>query len=334
MKPTIKDVAKLAQVSITTVSFVINNSKPVKAETKEKVLKAINHLGYRHNGLAASLKTANQGLKSIGVIGLVEKNPFFSELIMELEQACLKQGYTMLSCFTRINEDQQKLADFVGLLYGKVAGIIFLSINDDDNATIIDNIAAMPIVGISFDHHTVHTQCGSSHLELNNYNGGYIAGTYLAAQGHQHLACVTGNIALQAIKDRLHGFEQALTDKQCPIATVMTGDFSYQSGYQAMSQLLNLSPRPTAVFCHNDLMAIGMQNAAHDLGLHIPRDLAVIGYDNINAAEIAYPPLTTIDLSLTELSDQAVQGMINKIEHGVQDVTISISPSLVVRKSA
>lgn len=334
---TIKDVAKAAGVGISTVSYVINDSKPVKAETRERVLNAIKQVNYQYNPLAANLKSAKNGIKTIGVVGLVDKNPYFSELFFELENACYQQGYSMLSVFCREDDKAQKVDDIPRLLQSRVDGLIIVSTNGQQAKQFLDMNQTKPAIVISSELPRYSTY-NANHFELNqnDYDGGYLAGSYLSGKGHRTFACITGPRQRNITEQRLAGFRDAIAAKGNGEydVEVIESNYTFQGGYDALNQIYTMPNRPTAVFCLNDICAIGAINAAHSLKLSIPEDIAIMGYDNIDASTLIFPALTTIEASRTNLATQAVTSIVKLINKNQDDIVIEVKPTLKVRQSA
>lgn len=330
---TIKDVARHAGVSVTTVSNFINNKKTLKEETRSRILEAIQITGYRHNALAASLKKNDSGLKTIGIISVVDQNPFFSELFFKLENECFRQGYAVVSCFR--HENNKELKTYINLMSGRVDGIIVISLSRDKIDNIIRDIHAIPVVAIAFDIGNVMSICGGTDFDLKNEIGGYIATRFLLSKGHKKIACVTGPRELKTTQERIAGMVRLLSEHGLEEEGVelIEGDYSYQSGVNAMYKLFSSTALPSAIICHNDLMAIGVQNAANELGLKIPGALSVIGYDDIEMSGLAFPLLTTVRIPLDEIATQVLEGLNNKIQTSGTKAVISVTPSLVVRGS-
>ncbi|MFB2903458.1 LacI family DNA-binding transcriptional regulator [Aeromonas jandaei] len=329
----LKDVAQKAGVSVTTISNFINNKKTVRDNTRIKILNAIKDTGYRYNAAAAALKRNETVLNTIGIISIVDQNSFFSELFFKLENECFENGYTVVSCFRQ--EDNDNLKKYINFMTGKVDGIIIISINRNKIDTIIKHIHATPVVAISFDVGSVMTLCGGTQFELHNEMGGYLAGRYLVSKGHVSLACVTGPADLKTTEDRVNGLNISLVEKELSTDCVryIEGDYTYNSGINAMYELYSSGKLPTAVICHNDLMAMGVLNAASELGIKIPRDMSVIGYDDIEIARMSCPPLTTISIPLQDLAVQALAELLSKIKKSGSCAQISVNPTLVVRGS-
>ncbi len=157
----------------------------------------------------------------------------------------------------------------------------------------------------------------------------------MLSKGHKKIACVTGPKALKTTTNRIAGLKKALGEFNLPEDSVdyIEGNYTYQSGVDAMYQLFSSAALPTAIICHNDLMAIGVQNAANELGLKIPRELSVMGYDDIEMSKLSFPSLSTVRIPLDDIASQALEGLTMKMSHPGSKAMISITPSLVVRGS-
>lgn len=330
---TIKDVANHAGVSVTTVSYFLNNKKKLKDETREKILLAIKETGYRYNSAAGSLKKNRDAINSVGVISIVDQNPFFSQLFFELEKRCYANGYSVISCFR--HDSESDLKSYIEMMSGQVDAIVLITIDSNTIEPVLKQIHSTPIVPVSFDLNDVNTMCGGTTLNVNNHTGGYIAGRYLVSKGHKKFACLSGPVEFDTTKDRNDGFLKALHEKQLSQSDVLLfeGDYTYDCGFEMMSKLFSEPELPTAVFCHNDLMAIGVQNAAHELGVKVPEELSVIGYDNIAQAKLSYPTLTTINIPLDDLAKQVVSALELKYTSKNYHAEITTVPNLVIRKS-
>ncbi|MFW0929945.1 MAG: LacI family DNA-binding transcriptional regulator [Providencia rettgeri] len=330
---TLKDVARHAGVSVTTVSNFINNNKKVSDETRRRLINAIQSTGYIHNSLAASLKKNATGLKTVGIITIVDQNPFFSELFFNIENECFKNGIAVISCFKR--EDKEDLKAYIDLLIGRVDGIIIISLSKNKIDDLIKCIHVIPIIALAFDINEVKSICGGTGFNLNNELGGYIGGRFLLTKGHQNLVCLTGPKNLKATRERIAGLKKSITEFNISDINInfIEGDYTYQSGINAMYKIFSYNKMPTAIICHNDLMAIGVQNAANELGIKSPRNLSIIGYDNIEFSKYSFPSLTTIKIPLDEIAYQAVDGLKLKYNKSAGKIIITVNPSLVVRNS-
>ena len=329
----LKDVAKRAGVSVTTVSNFINDIKPIKEETRVRIIEAIQYTAYRYNTNAASLKRNDKELRNIGVISVVDQNVFFSELFFKLERACFDKGFTVTSCFRQ--EEGENLKRYLNLISGKVDGIIVISISNQKINDVISNLHGTPIVAIDFDFGNVTTSCGGTNLDINNFQGGYVSAKHIIDKGHKNIVCLTGPAALKTTTDRILGFKQALSESNIPheSITFIEGDYTFNCGRKVMYDIHSSGTIPSAIICHNDLMAIGVQNSASELGINIPNDLSVIGYDDIEIARMSSPPLTTMRIPLDEIAYQAIEQLITKTHSNGVNCNIKVQPSLIVRGS-
>jgi LacI family transcriptional regulator len=332
---TIKDVAKEAKVAISTVSNVINNSKPVKPETRNRILEAIKKVGYRHNAAAASLKSSNGGVKTIGVVGFVNENPYFSELFFELENACYESGYAMLSSFCRIEDGLDKIRDIPSLLHGRVDGIVFISTDAMQAKEFLNNTSSIPSIVICSELTDFNSNSNEFHISRSNHQGGRMAASYLFERGFSSFACITGNQSNIFNLERLNGFLDGLLEKGVnkEDVLILKDDFTFQGGFNSMMSIFSSNSRPDAVFYLNDLMALGALNAAACLGLKVPKDIAIMGYDNIKASQYTSPSLTTIEVSHKDFAQKIVEGLLSVILNQAQEVNITLTPKLKVRQS-
>lgn len=319
---------------MTTVSNFINNSKSMKEETKAQILNAIKQTGYRHNALAAALKKKKTGIESIGIVGVVDQNPFFSELFFEIERQCSAAGISVLSSF----QDEAKIDDpgkLLRLMYGKVDALLIISIDRHDLLDAAQSEHTLPIVSLSFNHPCAQTPCGVSRFEQHSRHGGYLAGKYIAMNGHKQIACFTGPDEVRVVRERNEGFMQALEDNGINPDKVsfLRGGFTFASGQQLMQQLYSLPGQYTAVFCHNDLLAAGAINMAAKLKLRVPEDISILGYDDIKLASLTTPALTTIKIPLADIAGQLVAGIRNIPDSGQFEINVEVMPQLIVRDS-
>ncbi len=306
--PTIREVAALAGVSPTTVSHVVNNTRFVSAEVRQRVLSAMDELGYRPNALARSLRRGET--QTLGLILPDSANPFFAEIGRSIEDAAFELGYNVILCNTEGDLHKENL--YVDVLMKKqVDGVIFVVAGDrsDSLVSMIKHGVSVVVVdrdvaGVSLD--TVMT---------DNYQGGYLATQHLLSLGHTCIGCISGPSHLTPSAQRVTGYRQALLDAGLTVAEslILRGDFRPESGRSAAKVLLNHTPRPTAIFACNDMMAIGVLRAARELSLNVPNDVAVVGYDDIELASYTAPPLTTIRQPKAEIGRAAVQLLLERL---------------------
>ncbi|WP_244871480.1 LacI family DNA-binding transcriptional regulator [Orenia marismortui] len=330
IKVTIKDIAKEAGVSTTTVSRVLNDKPDVSEATKKKIQKVIDKLGYNPNGIARGLVL--QKTHTIGLIIPDISNPFFPEVAKGVEDRARELNYSVIFCNTDNDKEREKEA--IALMKSKhVDGIILsLSISNKEELYKLEEK--------NFDVVQIDRKIPDSNYQavvIDNTLGAYNATSHLVELGHTKIAHVTGDLEIQTGQDRLEGFKKAIAnfDLNYKEEWIVEGDFSKESGYQAMKKLLRLKDRPKAVFIANDLMAIGAYEAIFEMGLGIPEDISVVGYDDIEIASIIKPGLTTMTQSKYKLGQAAADMLIAKIDskEEVDDEDIILNPKLIIRDS-
>jgi LacI family transcriptional regulator len=309
LKITISEIAKLANVSKSSVSLVINNKAGVSAKTREKVLKIIEKYKYNPNEIARSL--AGRETRSIGLVIKEIDNPYFARLIRGVYDACLQHGYLVL--LGSSEHLPEKEAETIKTLISKrVDGIIIspLQREDFDFSSFPDLLQEkFPLVVLgTVSNSTIRI------VDIDNLKAAYDAVTYLIGKGHRRIAHFAGPTAHGRI--RLEGYKQALLDHNIPIERSLIGNVepSVTSGYKVGREMFaGASDFPTAVFCYNDLVAIGFMNALHELGVDVPGQVSVMGFDNIEIGKYLRIPLTTVDMPAYEIGMAAAQLLIRHI---------------------
>jgi LacI family transcriptional regulator len=328
---TIKDVANRAEVSITTVSHVINKTRFVSQELVQRVQAAMEELNYQPNTLARSLRMGET--KTIGLIVPDNSNPFFAEVSRIIEDISFEKGYGVFLC----NSDGilEKEAAYIRMLIAKqVDGIIFIAAeNTQENLT--------DLTHRNFHVVVVDRDLPDSTIDVvlvNNELGGCEAVNYLLNLGHIRIACITGPSQLTPNAARVEGYRLALHKAGIPLREelVVPGDFRSLSGEKAMERLLQLDEPPTAVFACNDLMAIGALRALRNHNLRVPEDISVIGFDDIPTSGEVTPALTTIAQPIAKLSTCAAELLIKRIQGDHKSEAaqrIILDTQLVIRDS-
>ncbi|CUS99148.1 LacI family DNA-binding transcriptional regulator [Candidatus Kryptobacter tengchongensis] len=327
---TIKDVAKKAKVSVATVSRVINQNYPVSEETKRRVLKAIQELNYSPNPTARSLV-----LKKTHTIGVVLPDmhgEFFSEIIKEIDKKAREFGYHVL--LTSSHSNLQELDEaLISLLNGKVDGMIIM--NPSLKSIYVETrlLRKTPLVLLNC--------CGdiqnSDVILIDNYTGAYNLTKHLIKHGHEKIAVITGPVDNFDSIERLKGYKDALKDAGIALSPELEfhGDFTKDSGYEIMKKILVLPSKPTAIFALNDEMAIGAIQYAKKIGLKIPTDIAIVGFDDIPIAEYINPSLTTVRVPIDKVGSLAAEKLFKRIEKG-SEIKFSktiLETTLIVRES-
>jgi LacI family transcriptional regulator len=311
--PTIRDVARQANVSISTVSHVINDTRFVAPATRERVLEAIRDLNYKHNRIASSLR--NQKTQTFGVLLPNSANPYFAEVLAGIEDAAYAHNYNII--LGNAHDDPEREISYVQVLLSRqVDGILLISTGAHQQSLELTAESNTPVVLVDRSAHVD----GVDEIFTDNLGGGRVATEAVLALGHRRIGCVTGPSFLTPSAERVEGYRQALANFDAPDvvqedALIVAGDFQHHGGYEAGKQLLALDERPTAIFACNDLMAVGVMSAAHEAGLRVPEDLSVIGYDNIPLAGYSSPRLTTVGQPAKALGSLAVERLFARISN-------------------
>lgn len=325
-----KDVARLAGVSTSTVSHVINNNRFVSEAVREKVTTAISQLNYAPSALARSLKI-NQ-TRTIGMLLTASSNPFYAEVVRGVERSCYERGYSLILCNTDGDEDRMNRS-LETLLQKRVDGLLIMCTESHiPSAEILTRYPSIPSVMMDWSPF----DGGSDIIQDNSLLGGEMATRYLINRGYTRIACIAGPQDKTPARLRLEGFYQAMAQAGLPVLPGyrVDGDLEFQGGYNAMNQLLSVNPVPEAVFTSNDAMAVGVYHALFQAGLSVPQDIAVIGYDDIELARYMTPPLTTIHQPKDELGELAIDTLLHRLaQPGGSQQLLVLTPELVERGS-
>lgn len=284
---TISHVARRAGVSPTTVSHVLSGKRLVGAATRATVLEAIRELGYRPNHVARNLRTRRSHMIAVVVPDIT--NPFYAVLTRGLADAVDAAGYGTYVCNTDGQHERERkfLQD---VMDRGVDGIVFASGETASQVNLqpIGDTTPIICIGEQLDH----PMCDA--VIPDDERGSCEAGAFLASRGYRRIAMIQGPPRYGAA--RTAGFRSAMqaAGLKVPSQLMVRGDWTRKGGYAAMTALMALPDPPDAVFCANDLMAIGVLDVAHELGLEVPADLAVVGFDDVDAATIVTPRLTTV----------------------------------------
>lgn len=327
---TIQDVARGAGVSTATVSRVLSAPERVAEATRARVLAAVHRLGYAPNVAAKMLRTLRTQKILVTVPDI--SNPFFSQVIRGVEEAATAAGYSVLLGDTRNEAAREE--QYAGMLRTKEAdGLIFLGHRLPESAA--DLVAALgpraPIVnGCEYS-----PELGVSSAHIDNARAAAEAMDHLYGLGHRRVGVVTGPLGSPLSRDRLAGVEAAAQRHgRSTQLEVVTGDFSIESGLAQGAALLRTTPRPTAIFCFSDEMAMGALEAVRRQGLSCPRDVSLLGFDDIRFAAYLDPPLTTVSQPMDRIGHEVVR-LLLAILSGEAERTrhVTLPHRLVVRGS-
>lgn len=335
---TIMDVAREAGVSRSTVSRVLNNRGEVDAETLARVNAAITKLDYFPNASARAL--AKQKTETIGVMLADLSDPFYEQIIGGIQQIADQHKYSV--AFYNSRDDLTDHGNIVAsaIRGNRVDGLLIVGSSTRD-ANLIQGLIAtgLPVALIERNVENPHVPC----VVCDNVQGAKVATEHLIKLGHRRIACIAGKLDYQSGLDRLIGFRAACAKHYVVVddGLIVAGRFQNNGGYTAMLQLMQMEHRPTAVFACNDMMAIGAIRAASELGIRIPEDVAIVGFDDIQFASMIHPQLTTMSQPLFAMAARATKQLIDamsrKNSKGTSDFVVSekqvFSAELIVRKS-
>jgi LacI family transcriptional regulator len=323
----LKDVARTAGVSTATVSHVINNTKYVSDATREKVVRAIKQCNYYTNAHARTLASGRSNI--IGLLVSDISNPFFPELVKSIEDAAFESGYNIILVNT--NYDAGRAADYVRrLIELKVAGVALMTTEFDFQ--LIDELAARKVpvvlhnVGTTGDH--------MSDVLVDYASGIDEAVKHLVELGHTRMAHIAGPSRFRSAIIRREAFLESFNRylPGLPEPAIYEGDFKFNGGRQAAEKILENHPWPTAVMVANDLMALGAMQEFRQAGLEIPKDISIVGFDDITFAALAEPPLTTVCSPRAEIGRKAIEALLATIKHsGVAGEIVRVQTYLVSR---
>lgn len=330
LKPNIQDVARLAEVSIATVSRVINNQGGVRKATEERILKAIAELGYIRNAAARTMK--RKETKTIGVIVPDIKNPFFPHVMAGIEQKARDTDYfTILSSTNESPIIEEKIVK--NFIERGVDGVIVTTANENGEQLKLLQEQRIPIVAVdrairSFEVDTVL---------VDNEKGAYQAVQHLILQGHERIAIICGPQDTTPGFERFVGYKKALQDYKIPLdeRLVVHGDFGEESSYLATKKLSELKERPTAIFSSNNMMTIGCMKALEDLNWKLGYEVSFVGFDDVDIATFLNPKLTVVARPLNAIGEIAFMFLHERINHkeALPKRQYSMPPELIIRQS-
>jgi LacI family transcriptional regulator len=325
----IKEVARRAGVSIGTVSNVVNRPQLVSAATRSRVQSVIEELGYVRDESARQLRAGRSRILALLVLDL--GNPFFVDLARGAEEVAHHEGLNVITCDSGQRVDME--ASYLAMLAEqRVRGVLLSPVD-----TASDGLEAFRRSGIPyvFVDRKVPADEASS-VSVDDVAGGALAARHLVETGHTRIAFVNGPPILAQCRDREYGVRSALADSGVELSVLETAALDVPSGRDAGARLLGMSPRPTAVFCANDLLALGVLQAMVAAGLRVPAEMAIVGYDDIEFAAAAAVPLTSVRQPAKRLGRTAAELLVAETSGGDEPVerrTVVFTPELVVRDS-
>lgn len=328
MRVSIKDIARAAGVSHSTVSRALSDSPLVSDQTKARIQRLAQEMGYSPNILARSLVTRQT--YTVGVVVTTIADPFVAEVVQGIEATAHDHGYTVILCNSGA-EPEREIAAVEMLRSKRVDAVIVTS--SRVGALYLDHLERIDAPIVLINNHNEQSGRYTFTVTVDNRHGGYLVTEHLIQLGHRRISYVTAPADHSSDMDRMTGYHQALIAAgiEPDPAWIVPGNGRASGGERALEALLALNPLPTAVFCYNDMTAIGLIYAARQAGLAVPRDIAVAGFDDIPFASYFYPPLTTIAQPKVEMGQMAMKMALSLMAIGEEDNKKEEFSNIVVR---
>ncbi|MBK98227.1 MAG: LacI family transcriptional regulator [Balneola sp.] len=329
-KVTIYDVAKMADVAISTVSRVLNGSLNVSDKTKLRVQEAIETLNFRPQVNARKLASKEPQMLAVAVPSFT--TPFFNEVLKGVKDELKKTDLDIILYNTGSKNPEKAVTNFFDR--GSADAVILISIDVSDSLHKQLQSSGIPTVLVNSQHNDYN------YFMLNDYQGGFMAGEHLMHSGYERIGMISTPVKTRTSNEREKGFKDAFKkhNKDLKKEYFITGDtskhagFTEEAGFEAINKYSNMNDFPEAIFCLNDSMALGALHAISRLGLRVPRDVAIIGYDNIKLSK--YLDLTTIDQQMHTIGTQAISRLLAIIKNkDTQLFQTMINPILIPRGS-
>ncbi len=329
-RPTIKDVARAVGVSINTVSRALNAKPDVSPETRRQVLEVAKRLNYMPNKLARGLRSNKTGV--IGVIVADIANPFFSAVVKGMGKAAKELGYSIILQDTGENYENEEEAIQI-MISEQVDGLLITPVQTEKRTIRMLQESNIPFVLVARYFDDVDTD----YVVADDVQGGYLATTHLIERGHEKIAFINGPFYNSSAIERFQGYKKALAehDIQLNEELIRNGALTMEDGYtRGKALLMGHEPRPTALFTFSDFVALGAMKAVHEVGLRIPGDIAIVGYDDIDFAFCLESPLTTIRFPKREMGEEVVSLLERKMSGEECHSRLKMPVELVVRQSS
>jgi LacI family transcriptional regulator len=330
MPLTLEDIARLSNVSRSTVSRVINADKNVKEETRQKVRRVIQSKNFQPNLAARGLATGRTNVIGIVIpagVSVIFTDPYFPQFIQGVSSACNNRNYSVMLWLAEPEYERLMISRI--LHNGLVDGVVVAKTLMNDPIVTSLYESRMPFILIGR-----HPTMDVNFLDVDNLQAGRKATLHLLRLGYQRIATITGSQDQSVGYDRYQGYLKALLDygQLARPELVVEGDFTEEGGYNTMLRLI--PQKPDAVFVASDMMAYGAMRALREANLRIPEDVAIVGFDDIPASSKTNPPLTTVRQQVSQMGSKAVDFLINLIENDIQSTQhIIMDTELVVRES-
>ncbi len=327
----IREIAKRAKVSTATVSRTINRVPTVDPQLAKRVWKVVDELGYYPNTQARALVSGKTRI--FGLIVSEITNPFFPEIVQSFEDIAVQHNYEILLTST-IHEPKRMESSVRRMIERRVEGVAVLTFGMEESLLADLRFRKVPLVFVDVGPPVPHV----SNIRINYQHGIRQAVQHLAALRHQRIAFVSGPLNLKSAQARKDAFAESMHEIGMSVDPefIFEGDHTMEGGIRALKHLASLPSRPTAIMCSNDMTAIGVMREAYDFGISIPQELSVVGFDDVRLAQFMIPPLTTVQMSQTELAKLAFKALLAQVESdkpGTAGLEYFLDTSLILRKS-
>lgn len=327
----LKDVARAANVSISTVSRVLSQPERVEEETRRRVLLIIEEMGYVPSRVARRLRMEPGHAHLVGLILPDIQNPFFADVARGVEDVAQKYGYAVF--LGNSDEDPRKEKHYLEVMRAEmVDGVIVPPISETDEA--VSRLARARVPVVCVDRRLARVDADT--VVVDNVRGAYEATDHLIRLGHQRIGFIEGRPEISTSTERMRGYRKALLEHGLEVDAnlIREGDSRQASGARLAAELLAMEERPTALLVGNNLMTLGALETSYALGLRIPDDLAVVGYDDMPWALALNPPLTAVRQPGYEVGQRAMELLLQRIREPARSTTlVLLQPQLIVRRS-
>jgi DNA-binding LacI/PurR family transcriptional regulator len=327
----IREIAKRAKVSTATVSRAINRIPTVDPQLAKRVWKVVDELGYYPNTQARALVSGKSRI--FGLVVSEITNPFFPEIVQTFEELAVQNDYEILLTST-VHDTKRMKSSVRRMIERRVDGVAILTFGMEEGLLDDLRLRKVPLVFVDVGPDAPHV----SNIRIDYQHGLRQAVQHLAAFRHKDIAFVAGPANLKSALARKEAFEKAMSELGLEVTPemIVVGDHTLEGGMRALGELMRLRKPPTAVLCSNDMTAIGVMREAYDLGLNVPRDLSVVGFDDIRLSEFITPPLTTVQMSQTQLARIAFEALMNEVAQETTAVgsrEYHLKTNLILRRS-
>ncbi len=327
----IREIARRAKVSTATVSRTINRVPTVDPQLSRRVWKVIEELGYYPNTQARALVSGRS--RTFGLIVSEITNPFFPEIVQVFEDLAVQHAYEILLTST-VHDPQRTELAVRRMIERRVDGVAVMTFGMEEELLESLHFRKVPLVFVDVGPALSRV----SNIKIDYHHGIQQAVQHLAALRHNRIAFIAGPLHLKSAVTRRKAFEESMREIRLEPSPdlIYVGDHTVEGGMRALKHLASLRNRPTGIICSNDMTAIGVVREAYDVGLKIPQDLSVIGFDDIRLAQFTTPPLTTVRMSQAELANLAFNALLNEVQRespAPKGTEYTLTTNLILRKS-